>query len=64
VESAKAQGRQLESSVKGYANEAERKLEQAKRDTANSLNKAVDTFDKKVEEGASQAKSGLSSWFK
>jgi len=50
--------------VKGYANEAERKLEQAKRDTANSLNKAVDTFDKKVEEGASQAKSGLSSWFK
>lgn len=29
----------------------------------DSANKAIDQFDKKVTEGAAQAKSGISSWF-
>lgn len=50
--------------------DAQKKLEEAKRE-ANALsqkagtevNKAIDQFDKSVTEGASKAKSGISSWF-
>ncbi|KAK5942614.1 hypothetical protein PMZ80_005179 [Knufia obscura] len=50
--------------------EAERKLEEGRREardvaakTSAEFNKNVDKFDKEVTEGASKAKSGLSSWF-
>lgn len=38
---------------------AEDKLEQYRKDA----NKKIDAADRKVEEGASKAKSGISSWF-
>jgi hypothetical protein len=42
---------------------AEGKFEQYRKDAANDAMKKIDQADRKVEEGASKAKSGISSWF-
>lgn len=60
---AKAQGKDLEKKLEGYGKDAEKRLEETKRETGAGLSKAVDKFDKNVEEGASNAKSGISGWF-
>jgi hypothetical protein len=42
---------------------AEGKFEQYRKDTANDALKKIDAADRKIEEGAAKAKSGISSWF-
>ena len=41
--------------------DAEKKLEQARKDTGTKLSGAVDTFDKKVEEGTAKTQSYIGS---
>ncbi|GAB7358756.1 hypothetical protein MBLNU230_g3984t1 [Neophaeotheca triangularis] len=53
----------VDAKLEDYRKEAESKLEGARKSTGDELTKAVDKFDKSVEEGASKAKSGISSWF-
>jgi hypothetical protein len=43
--------------------DAEGKATEYKNKTGTELNKAIDKFDKTVEDKAAQAKSGISSWF-
>lgn len=59
----KQQGNKLSSQASSYGKDAEKKLEDTRKETGASLTKAVDKFDSSVEKGASQAKSGISSWF-
>ena len=42
---------------------AEGKLDQYRKDATSATMKKIDEADRKVEEGASKAKSGISSWF-
>jgi len=42
---------------------AENKLEQYRKDASREAMKKIDAVDRKVEEGAAKAKSGISSWF-
>ncbi|KAI9817034.1 MAG: hypothetical protein M1832_004751 [Thelocarpon impressellum] len=50
--------------AKAKLTETEAKAEQYRRETGKELGSKIDQFDKKVEEGASKAKSGVSGWFK
>ncbi|KZF19041.1 hypothetical protein L228DRAFT_264156 [Xylona heveae TC161] len=43
--------------------DASSKFNEYRKEAGTQLNSAVDTFDKKVEEGTSKAKSGISGWF-
>ncbi|KAI9671897.1 MAG: hypothetical protein M1817_003442 [Caeruleum heppii] len=45
-------------------NTAEAKLDQYRKETGKDLEKKIDKFDHKVEEGAAKAKSSVSGWFK
>lgn len=49
--------------AKAEADKAGKKLEEARQETGVKLNQAVDTFDKKVSEGAAQSKSWIGGWF-
>lgn len=60
---AMSEGKKLESTMRSYASDAEANLEAARKEAAARMNSAVDSFDKNVTEGASKAKSGISSWF-
>jgi len=42
---------------------AEGKFEQYRKDAGNEAMKKIDEADRKIEEGAAKAKSGISSWF-
>jgi hypothetical protein len=42
---------------------AEGKFDQYRKDAADATMKKIDQADRKVEEGAAKAKSGISSWF-
>ena len=42
---------------------AENKLEQYRKEASREAMKKIDAVDRKVEEGAAKAKSGISSWF-
>ncbi|KAI9715542.1 MAG: hypothetical protein M1828_000794 [Chrysothrix sp. TS-e1954] len=64
LDSAKKEARNIENQARGYSSDAEKKMAEARKNTGSELNKAVDKFDKTVEDGASKAKSGISSWFK
>ena len=44
-------------------NSAESKADQYRKDVGRDLQQKIDQADQKVEEGASKAKSGVSSWF-
>ena len=53
---------QAETAKQEVAN-AENKLEQYRKDASREAMKKIDAADRKVEEGAAKAKSGISSWF-
>lgn len=53
----------MQKDLEGYRTEAEKKLEEARKETGTRLTTAVNTFDKKVEEGAAKAQSSIFSWF-
>jgi GTP-binding protein EngB required for normal cell division len=48
---------------KSALRDAESKATEYKNKTGTELNKAIDKFDKTVEDKAAQAKGGISSWF-
>jgi len=49
--------------IKQYAKEGIEKIDQIRHDTARSMGTTIDKMDRKVEEKASEAKKGISSWF-
>ncbi|OXV10626.1 hypothetical protein Egran_01612 [Elaphomyces granulatus] len=49
--------------IKQYAKEGIEKIDQVRHDTARSMGTTIDKLDRKVEEKASEAKKGISSWF-
>jgi len=49
--------------IKQYAKEGIEKIDQIRHDTAQSMGTTIDKLDRKVEEKASEAKKGISSWF-
>lgn len=59
---ARSRAQQAEEELKKYGTDAQKKLEQARKDTGSSLSSAVDKFDKNVSEGASKSKSWIGSW--
>lgn len=63
IEQAKAQAQDLTKNFTSYEADAERKLEQARKETGSKLTKAVDDFDRTVEATASKAKSSMFGWF-
>lgn len=63
MEQAKAQGKDLSKNFQSYQTDAEKKLEEARKETGSRLTKVVDDFDRVVETKASQAKSSIFNWF-
>ena len=59
VEQAKARGGEYQKQAESYLYDAERRLEDAKKQAMG----AVDKFDNVVETKAAQAQSGIMSWF-
>jgi len=49
--------------IKQHAREGIEKIDQVRHDTARSMGTTIDKLDRKVEEKASEAKKGISSWF-
>ncbi|KAF2154986.1 hypothetical protein K461DRAFT_291885 [Myriangium duriaei CBS 260.36] len=69
-DAARSRAAEAESRVSGYASDASKRLEHARQETGKTLNNAVDKFDRSVEQGAAKiqeeatkAKGGISSWF-
>ena len=62
-EQTKAQGKEYQGQLEEYRTEAEKKLDEARKETGSRLTKAVDEFDRTVEQTASKAKSSIFSWF-
>ncbi|KAM3425123.1 hypothetical protein BST61_g7086 [Cercospora zeina] len=62
ADAAKA-SREVKSHLPGSGKEAKKDAELYAKDAQANANKAIDQFDQKVSEGASKAKSGISSWF-
>ena len=70
VAEAKSKGKEYDSKLGKASGDAEAKFSQLRSDagakfdeTRKETNKAVSDFDAKVEKKASEAKSGVSSWF-
>ncbi|KXL41756.1 hypothetical protein M433DRAFT_74279 [Acidomyces richmondensis BFW] len=59
VADAKSGANKIDAKLEGYRKDAE----SAAKDARARASGAIDQFDRKVEEGASKAKSGISSWF-
>lgn len=74
VRDAKAKAAEMDKSVQQYTAEAQKRFEEAKRETGQQVNQAINKFDTTVErkaaevqervsEGAEKAKGGIGSWF-
>lgn len=62
-EQAKAQGKDVQHSIEGFQTDAERKIDEARREAAKKLTKAVDIVDGKTDEAAAKTKGGIWNWF-
>jgi len=60
---AKAQANKADAKIQEFSSDAQKKLEQARKDTGATLNSAVDKFDKNVTEGAAKSKSWIGGMF-
>ena len=63
IGTAKSKLNETDASLEASRKSAAQKLEDYRKETGKELQQGIDTFDKKVEEGTSKAKSGISSWF-
>lgn len=63
VANARDQTHKVDAKLEGYRQDAEKKLDDVRRDSGAKLMGAVDKFDQKVEEGAAKSKSWLGGWF-
>jgi hypothetical protein len=61
--SAKDTTNKVDSKLETYRANADKKLDDLRKDTGQKLTSAVDKFDHSVEKGAAQSKSWLGSWF-
>ena len=59
----KSEANKVDAKVSKLSSDAASKLDQTGRDVHAAGSKAVNEFDKNVNEGTAKAKSGLSSWF-
>jgi len=66
-DSAAAQAKEATSNVdrklESYRASAEQKIDATRKEVGKDLTKAVDSFDKNVQQGAAKSKSWLSGWF-
>ncbi|KAF2768560.1 hypothetical protein EJ03DRAFT_375244 [Teratosphaeria nubilosa] len=63
VADAKSGLSKVDAKLDTYRKDAEKSIEQSAHEAKIQANAAIDKFDKSVTEGASKAKSGISSWF-
>ncbi|KAH9822794.1 hypothetical protein Tdes44962_MAKER04627 [Teratosphaeria destructans] len=63
VADAKSGLSKVDAKLETYRKDAEKSIEQSAHEAKIQANAAIDKFDKSVTEGASKAKSGISSWF-
>ncbi|GIZ42200.1 hypothetical protein CBER1_02568 [Cercospora berteroae] len=63
VRDGKQEASKVDAKLEEYRKDAQSTLNSAAKDAQANANKAIDQFDQKVTEGASKAKSGISSWF-
>lgn len=63
AEKARGKAEQVQKSAADYTKEGVDKLDKIRQDTARDVNAKIDEIDQSVEKKASEAKSGLSSWF-
>lgn len=54
---------EAEAKLEKLKNDTASQFDKTKNDTKKEFNQSVDNFDKTVERKASEAKSGISSWF-
>lgn len=54
MKDAKSKANEMDKTVNAYTADAQKRLEQAKRETGAQVNQAIDRFDNSVEKGASQ----------
>ena len=60
---AKATANKVDAKLEGYRTNAEKKLDEYRKEAGKDLTSAVDKFDKTVEQKAAQSKSWIGSWF-
>lgn len=63
VDNARDKAKNVDQSVGELAKDGVNKLDKVRHDTAKEFNAKVDELDKTVEQKASEAKGGISSWF-
>ncbi|KAL1985134.1 hypothetical protein VTN96DRAFT_8263 [Rasamsonia emersonii] len=63
LETTREKAKNSNGNVRDFAKEGIDKIEQIRHETARNLGTTVDKLDRKVEEKASEAKKGISSWF-
>ncbi|KAF2861360.1 hypothetical protein K470DRAFT_299297 [Piedraia hortae CBS 480.64] len=63
VASAKDGVSNIDRKLEQYRREAEKNIDGKMKEAQDKANSAIDQFDKRVTDGARQAKSGVSSWF-
>ncbi|KAF2138483.1 uncharacterized protein K452DRAFT_361163 [Aplosporella prunicola CBS 121167] len=64
IAQAKATTNQVDAKLEAYRAQADKKIGEYQKEVGKDFHKAVDQFDKTVEEKAAQSKSWLSGWFK
>lgn len=63
IDDAKATTNKVDAKLEGYRANAEKKLDEYRKEAGKDLTSAVDKFDKTVEQKAAQSKSWIGSWF-
>lgn len=63
VQAAQTKTRNASEDFNKYAKEGIERIDEIRHDTTRAMGTSIDKFDKKVEQKASEAKKGLSSWF-
>ena len=58
-----AKASEVDTKVQQLASDGKKQFQQAAKDTGRELKETADNFDHLVEKKASEAKSGISSWF-
>jgi hypothetical protein len=63
IDDAKTTTNKVDAKLEGYRANAEKKLDEYRKEAGKDLTSAVDKFDKTVEQKAAQSKSWIGSWF-
>ncbi|KAL1961267.1 hypothetical protein VTO42DRAFT_3213 [Malbranchea cinnamomea] len=63
VDTARDKAKQINKTAADYTKEGVERMEKVRQDAARDVNAKIDQIDETVEKKASEAKSGISSWF-